>query len=97
MNAPSPTEDRLLDSGQAAAYLGVTERWLRRAVDERRFAHIKLGKHLRFKRSVLDAYVEANTRPAQSRPVEPAEVLRPQSRPRAAKRGARSVRKAVAG
>lgn len=81
-------EDPLFNPDQAAAYLGVTTRWLQRAVSERRFAHVKLGKQLRFKRSVLDRYIEENTREAEPRVATP--------RTRTAKRGSRSVRRAVA-
>lgn len=51
----------LLTLMQAAEYLNVTEPWMRRAVGERRIAYVKLGKLLYFKRSDLDAYIEANT------------------------------------
>lgn len=50
----------LLDVAGAASYLSVTERWVRRAVDERRIPYIKLGRLLRFDPDALDAWVAAN-------------------------------------
>lgn len=49
----------LLAVAEAAEYLNVTVRWMRRSVDERRIAYVKLGAHVRFRRSDLDAYVAA--------------------------------------
>jgi excisionase family DNA binding protein len=43
---------------QAAAYLNCTERWLRRAVQERRLAYAKLGHLLRFFPDDLDDYLD---------------------------------------
>lgn len=43
-----------LDIGQAAAYLGVDVRWMRRAVLERRLPYYKLGRHLRFRLEDLE-------------------------------------------
>ena len=54
----------LLDLEAAAAYLGVTPRWIRRAVAERRIGHFKLGGLLRFRLADLDALVAAGRREA---------------------------------
>jgi excisionase family DNA binding protein len=81
-------EDPLFTPEQAAEYLGVSPRWLTRAVNERRFSHVKLGRQLRFKKSVLDRYIADNTREAQPKVTQP--------RVTSARRGSRSVRKAVA-
>jgi excisionase family DNA binding protein len=48
----------ILDWEQAADYLGVTVRWMRRAVLERRVTFVKMGGLVRFKREDLDAYIE---------------------------------------
>lgn len=48
---------RLLTPSEAAAYLNVTERWVRRAVAERRIDFIKVGKLLRFDLADLDAFI----------------------------------------
>ena len=49
----------LLDVAGAAAYLGVTEPFMRRLVLERRVRYFKLGKFVRFRATDLDAFVEA--------------------------------------
>lgn len=46
---------------EAAEYLGVSERWMRRAVAERRLRYIKTGKFVRFRPDDLDAWMDANT------------------------------------
>jgi len=49
----------LLDVGAAAAYLGVSERWVRRAIFERRIAYLKVGHYVRFTPADLDAFLAA--------------------------------------
>jgi excisionase family DNA binding protein len=51
----------LVDSDAAAAMLGVETRMVRRLVQERRIAFVKVGKLVRFKPEVLCAFIEANT------------------------------------
>lgn len=46
-----------LDIKQAAAFLNVAERWMRRAVGERRIAYYKVGGHVRFAVEDLRAYL----------------------------------------
>ncbi|WP_050897244.1 helix-turn-helix domain-containing protein [Patulibacter medicamentivorans] len=48
---------RLCTLHEAAAYLGVTERWMRRAVVERRLPFVKVGRLVRFDVVDLDAYI----------------------------------------
>src|ERR1700690_2064485 len=50
----------LLDLAQAAKYLGTSERHLRRLLQERRHAAIKIGRRVRFTYRDLDAFIEAN-------------------------------------
>jgi excisionase family DNA binding protein len=57
----------LLDVAAAAAYLGVSEAFVRRLVLERRVRYYKVGKFVRFRPFDLDAFVEAGRRD----PVEP--------------------------
>ena len=53
---------------QAAAYLNVSERFVRRLVAERRIAFHKVGHFLRFRAEDLDAFLEAGrVEPVQSR------------------------------
>lgn len=49
----------MLDVGGAAAYLAVTEAFVRRLVLERRVRYFKLGKFVRFRTDDLDAFIEA--------------------------------------
>lgn len=53
------TARRLLTIDEAAAHLGVTRRWVRRAVEERRLPYYKLGVLVRFDAADLDAYLDA--------------------------------------
>jgi excisionase family DNA binding protein len=64
----SAEPDRSIDVGstlfsyrEAAAYLGVTERRMRRAVALREVPYIKVGKLVRFRQEALDEFIEANT------------------------------------
>lgn len=50
----------LLDVGQAAERLGVTPRFIRRLVFERRVAYIKVGKYVRFDASDLEAWLASH-------------------------------------
>jgi excisionase family DNA binding protein len=56
--------ETLLTIREAADRLGVTERWMRAAVDERRIPFVKVGRLIRFQKASLDAYIEAQTVPA---------------------------------
>lgn len=56
-------EPALLTPAEAAQYLNVTERWIRRAVAERRIDFVKVGKLLRFRREDLALFVVENRRP----------------------------------
>lgn len=51
--------DRLLDVPAAASYLGVSPRFIRRLVAERRLAFVKLGRHVRFETASLDAFIDS--------------------------------------
>jgi excisionase family DNA binding protein len=54
----------LLDPDAAAERLGVSVRWIRRAVAERRLPFIKVGRFVRFRPADLDAYIAAQLVPA---------------------------------
>ena len=53
------SKNRLLDVTGAADYLGVSPRFMRRLVAERRITFVKLGRHLRFDINDLDQFVDA--------------------------------------
>lgn len=82
------TEAVLLTPEDVAAKLNVTDRWVQRAISERRFETVKVGKLVRVSTASLDDFLAANTRPAVST------ELAPRAKP--GKRGTRSVRKTVA-
>ncbi len=49
----------LLDRYQAAAHLGVTPRWITRAVAQKRIPFVKLGAMVRFEPAALDEFLAA--------------------------------------
>lgn len=55
----------LLDVAAAAERLGVTQRWVRRAVSERRIASVKVGRNVRFEPEAISRYIEQQRRPAR--------------------------------
>jgi excisionase family DNA binding protein len=59
-----PDAGPLLDVEEAAVYLGTSVRFPRRLVEERRVRYFKVGRHIRFAKADLDAYLAANSTPA---------------------------------
>ena len=59
-------QESLLDVEGAAQRLGVSTRWVRRAVAERRVPFVKVGRYVRFRDGDLAAYIDRPT----VRPVE---------------------------
>jgi len=57
MNTPT-NEPELLDYAQAARYLGIGTRSLRRIVDDGDLTAHRFGRAVRFKRSALDELIE---------------------------------------
>lgn len=55
-------EDPLLTRAEVAEMLGTTARWVGRGY----LPHIKLGKLVRYRRSDVLAYIEAQAHPAQN-------------------------------
>ncbi len=75
--ASRPAEgNTLLDVAGAAAYLCVSEAFVRRLVLERRLRYYKLGKFVRFRPDDLDAFVESG----RQDPIEPWSHLRSRAR-----------------
>lgn len=60
VQVPGP-EVKYLDANQAAAYLGVGPRLIRRLAEQRRVTVHKVGKYRRFTRESLDAAVEVQS------------------------------------
>jgi excisionase family DNA binding protein len=61
---PTPSPQRLCSIDEAAEHLGVSVRFVRRLVAERRIRHMKVGRYVRFDRTDLDAFVAAGVREA---------------------------------
>lgn len=59
MNTPTENPDPLLSVDQAAAYIGCGARMVRRLVAERRVPFVKVGRHVRFRVSALEAFLDA--------------------------------------
>ena len=53
--------DPLIDKEGAARRLGVELRFITRLVAEKRISYVKVGRKIRFRQSVIEAYIEANT------------------------------------
>ena len=56
---PAPARGARSRCREAATYLNVTERYMRRLVTERRIPYFKVGRLLRFSADDLDAFLEA--------------------------------------
>jgi len=52
---------RLLNVQEAADYLSVKERFIRRIIAERRVEFVRVGRHIRFDQKVLDAFIDDQT------------------------------------
>ena len=61
------TGDRLLTVDEAAEYLGVKPRMIRRLVGQKRITHVHIGKHLRLPLPVLQQFIKDNTFPILTR------------------------------
>lgn len=57
-----PVVGSLLSFKDAAAYVGQSERWLRRAVANRTIRHFKIGAHLAFDSADLDELIQRGLR-----------------------------------
>jgi excisionase family DNA binding protein len=60
----SPVVGRLLRLKEAAAVLGTTERHVRRLIDQRSIASVKVGRFLRVPDRALADYIQVHTIPA---------------------------------
>jgi excisionase family DNA binding protein len=69
--AHSEVHDASLTPSQAGEYLRTGERFVRRLIAERPIAYVKLGKYVRLKQSVLDAFAEAGECPSSSKSASP--------------------------
>lgn len=56
--------DELMDIDAVARRLGVTARFVRRLVFERRISYVKVGRYVRFERAAVEQWIEAGREPA---------------------------------
>ena len=75
-----PPGGPLLDLAEAAEYLGVGLRWMRRVTTERRIATVKLGRRVKVSKATLDDFVASNTRPANGSATPPGLAASPRAR-----------------
>jgi len=57
----APLEGFYLDVHDAAAYLGIATRTLRRWTAERRFECVRIGKLTKYTKAALDRFMQAHT------------------------------------
>lgn len=61
---PSPKQ-QFLSIEEAAEFLNMTVRWMRRQVDQRRIPFHKFGNRVMFSRSDLESYAQKNRQEAR--------------------------------
>ena len=66
----------LLDIDGLAGVLGVSERFVRRLVEERRIPFMKIGRHVRFDRAEVESWIRLS-RVEPARPFDIASARRP--------------------
>ena len=54
--------DPLLNASEAASYLGMSERFVRRRFTDGTIPVVRLGRHLRVRQSTLEHYIEDASR-----------------------------------
>jgi len=64
---PVPDLHRMLAIPQVAECLGVTERFVRRIITERRITFHRIGRHIRFSVADVEAYIAASRVEAKRR------------------------------
>jgi excisionase family DNA binding protein len=61
-------DDRLLSIAETAGILGTAEYFVRGLVRDRVIPHVRIGRLIKIRRSVLGAYIDRNTILARSNP-----------------------------
>jgi len=62
-------EDRLYDVQELAEYLSVSTQWIYERVQLKEIPHIKVGKHVRFKKSDIDHWLDSLKVPSMDSPL----------------------------
>ena len=69
---PQASKDEILDKDGLAEYLNVESHWIYQKVSERKIPYFKMGKYLRFRKSQIDKWLDAQKvealRPLKGRP-----------------------------
>lgn len=55
--------DKLMSVDDLIKYLGVTRDWVYHCTTHKKIPHIKMGKHLKFRKKEIDAWLETNKVP----------------------------------
>ena len=63
---PVNKDDSLLGVKELAQYLGVSVQWVYERVQLKEIPHIKMGKHLRFRKSNIDTWLDSLKIPSMS-------------------------------
>ena len=84
MNDDQTEPPELWGVDELAAYLGVTKHYVYRLTSEHRIRFVRVGKTVRFSRTDVAAWMDAET--VEAAGLEPTPIRR--GRPRGAKRGA---------
>jgi excisionase family DNA binding protein len=65
-NARSSTDRNLLTVDQAAEQLGMSASFIRKRIQDRTLAHVKVGGSIRIKQRDIDSFVDKGTRLAKA-------------------------------
>jgi len=68
--------DAILSPVQLAALLGVPKGWVYERVSLGEIPHFKAGKYLRFRRSVIEKWIESQSVPASGPPSRPLRIVK---------------------
>ena len=66
---PVNKDDSLLGVKELAQYLGVSVQWVYERVQLKEIPHIKVGKHVRFKKSDIDHWLDSLKVPSMDSPL----------------------------
>ncbi len=61
VKSTDPMAGRLMDVGQAAAYVGLAKATVYTMVSQRRIPYVKVGRLTKFDKGMLDKWIDKNT------------------------------------
>ena len=70
-NRKSDSSDRIFNKKELADYLGVDVSWIDKKVSTNEIPYSKFGKYVRFKKSLIDKWIESKT----VKPVSPLKLI----------------------